>query len=322
MTVAVLAPHDVPTTLNYYIPDPSSDETPYTYVYDPPEGKKGHNLGAEPHDVVVRDARDKEKEYGLSLDTSGFQFVKHASEEKDFEDEQRIETAYYKEVEELLKKEVGAKRVFIFDHTIRRKPGTPSPEGKLIRGPVVRRLAPRKLARILTLCTCRNVSTLTRPSMRPSPASTAISAPTPSGSSRAASASSTCGAPSTTPWRTSRSPCPTGARSTPSTISSPSASSTLTESEVRAGTHKNPVLSAADMTHNSTGTFSVRYNPEHRWYYLSNQAPDEVTLIKCYDSEEDRARLTPHSAFLDKSSPEGAPHRESIEVRCLVFDTE
>ena len=70
------------------------------------------------------------------------------------------------------------------------------------------------------------------------------------------------------------------------------------------------------------GIFSVKYNPAHKWYYLSNQTPEEVTLIKCYDSEEDRARLTPHSAFLDSSSPKDAPHRESIEVRALVFDTE
>ena len=70
------------------------------------------------------------------------------------------------------------------------------------------------------------------------------------------------------------------------------------------------------------GTFSVKYNPDHKWYYLSNQTPEEVTLIKCYDSEVDRARLTPHSAFLDETSPKDAPHRESIEIRALVFDTE
>ena len=69
-------------------------------------------------------------------------------------------------------------------------------------------------------------------------------------------------------------------------------------------------------------TFSVRYNPAHRWWYLSEQTPEEVTLIKCYDSEVDRARLTPHTAFLDESSPKDAPQRESIEVRCLVFDKE
>lgn len=74
--------------------------------------------------------------------------------------------------------------------------------------------------------------------------------------------------------------------------------------------------------HREGGTYVVRYNPRHRWHYLSNQTPEEVTLIKCYDSLEDKARLTPHSAFVDASSPKTAPHRESIEVRALVFDTE
>ena len=64
------------------------------------------------------------------------------------------------------------------------------------------------------------------------------------------------------------------------------------------------------------------YKPEHKWYYLSNQTPEEVVFIKCFDSEVDRARLTPHSAFLDSTSPKDAPHRESIEVRVLVFDAE
>ncbi|KAF8133758.1 hypothetical protein EV363DRAFT_1416121 [Boletus edulis] len=68
--------------------------------------------------------------------------------------------------------------------------------------------------------------------------------------------------------------------------------------------------------------WSVKYNPGHKWYYLSDQTPDEVTLIKCFDSDVDKARLTPHSAFHDSTSPPDAPQRQSIEVRALVFDTE
>ena len=70
------------------------------------------------------------------------------------------------------------------------------------------------------------------------------------------------------------------------------------------------------------GIFGVRYNPSHQWYYLGGQTPDEVTLIKCFDSDESKARLTPHTAFLDSTSPKEAPERQSIEVRCLVFDDE
>ncbi|KAN0093203.1 hypothetical protein V8E55_003987 [Tylopilus felleus] len=41
-------------------------------------------------------------------------------------------------------------------------------------------------------------------------------------------------------------------------------------------------------------THYVRYNPEHKWYYLSDQTPHEVLLIKCFDSDSDKARLAPH----------------------------
>lgn len=116
-TADVLSPHDVPTTLNYY--KPIGGEAPFQYVYDPPAGAEKHNLGEDPHPAVVRDARGKVEEYGLSLDTSGFQFVEYPSVEKDFTDDAKIEDVYYKEVTELLKEKVGAKRVFIFDHTIR-----------------------------------------------------------------------------------------------------------------------------------------------------------------------------------------------------------
>lgn len=53
--------------------------------------------------------------------------------------------------------------------------------------------------------------------------------------------------------------------------------------------------------------------------------PEEVLLIKCYDSKVDgRARRAPHSAFFDEStvherSRESTEVRAFIEVRALVF---
>jgi hypothetical protein len=65
---------------------------------------------------------------------------------------------------------------------------------------------------------------------------------------------------------------------------------------------------------------AVRYSAGQRWYYFPRMAPDEATLLKCYDSAEDgRARFTAHTAFDDPSSPPGAPPRESIEVRTMAF---
>jgi hypothetical protein len=81
--------------------------------------------------------------------------------------------------------------------------------------------------------------------------------------------------------------------------------------------------------HRTGETYAVRPSKKgpggHKWHYLFQQSPSEVTLIKCFDSKTDgRARRVPHSAFIDEEFVEGVP-RESIEVRALVFhpdDTE
>jgi hypothetical protein len=67
-------------------------------------------------------------------------------------------------------------------------------------------------------------------------------------------------------------------------------------------------------------TYSVTFNPAHRWYYWSGMQPDEVLLLKCYDSARDgRVRLSPHTAFADPRADASAPPRQSIELRALVF---
>lgn len=52
-------------------------------------------------DVVVQDITGHEHEY--DLDKNGFQFFHHVSQEKNFDNEERITSVYYAEVEQLLK---------------------------------------------------------------------------------------------------------------------------------------------------------------------------------------------------------------------------
>ena len=67
-------------------------------------------------------------------------------------------------------------------------------------------------------------------------------------------------------------------------------------------------------------TYSVAYSPDHRWYYVPRMQADEALLIKCSDTATNvPARFTPHSAFVDPTTPADAAPRESIEVRTLVF---
>ncbi|KAK3070241.1 hypothetical protein LTR53_010782, partial [Teratosphaeriaceae sp. CCFEE 6253] len=74
-------------------------------------------------------------------------------------------------------------------------------------------------------------------------------------------------------------------------------------------------------------TLGVAANEQHKFYYMKDMTPDEVMLLKCFDSRgegmpggrEGLAVRTPHTAFVDPNTPSDAPGRQSIEVRCLVF---
>ncbi len=66
--------------------------------------------------------------------------------------------------------------------------------------------------------------------------------------------------------------------------------------------------------------YTFRSNAEQRWYYYPLMHPDEVLLLKCYDSETDgRARFVAHTSFEDPTSLPDAPARKSIEVRTIAF---
>jgi hypothetical protein len=67
-------------------------------------------------------------------------------------------------------------------------------------------------------------------------------------------------------------------------------------------------------------TYSIAFNPGHRWYWYPRQTPSEATLLKIYDSAIDgTARLTAHTAFDDSTSAPHAPPRRSIEIRSILF---
>ena len=64
--------------------------------------------------------------------------------------------------------------------------------------------------------------------------------------------------------------------------------------------------------------YHFAYDPDLRWSYFSGMTRDEVLLLKVFDSADDRAKWTAHSAFVNPDAPPDAPPRESIEVRTLL----
>lgn len=65
--------------------------------------------------------------------------------------------------------------------------------------------------------------------------------------------------------------------------------------------------------------YSFSWSDRHRWYVFPGMEADEALLLVGYDSSEGVARCTAHSAVDLPETEGGAPDRESIEVRTLVF---
>jgi hypothetical protein len=68
-------------------------------------------------------------------------------------------------------------------------------------------------------------------------------------------------------------------------------------------------------------TTRFTYRPDHEWYWLPHQRPDEVSMLKCYDSITDGSvsRWSFHTACIDHSAPADARCRKNVVVRAFVF---
>ena len=68
-----------------------------------------------------------------------------------------------------------------------------------------------------------------------------------------------------------------------------------------------------------TTRFTCR--PDHEWYWIPRQKPNEVSMLKCYDSVADGSvsRWSFHTACQDPTVPADAPCRKNVVVRSYVF---
>jgi hypothetical protein len=106
----------VEADLNYLAP---TRERPRSYAYDPPPNVPRTTAVNVPFNVAIHDGRSIADE--LTLDEHGFALVGHRSAVRNFYDDDEVKEFYYPEAEQLLKRLTGASRVFIFDHTARRR---------------------------------------------------------------------------------------------------------------------------------------------------------------------------------------------------------
>lgn len=104
----------VEAELSYVVDD---GQPSVRYVDWPEEAHKAHLPTYEAHRMRIRNGRTAGERF--SLPTHGFEFVTHETAVQDFYDEDQVLRVYYPEVEALIKRESGAQRVVVFDHTIR-----------------------------------------------------------------------------------------------------------------------------------------------------------------------------------------------------------
>ena len=266
---------DVEAELNYIA---AGIERPRTYIFPPPDGEPSTTVINEPHRVTIRDLRSLEVR--PDLDREGFALIRHTTSVRDFGDEAEVRTRFYPEVEHALSSVTGASRVFIFDHTIRRRvPGVEDRGASTPRQPVSRvhvdhtvRSGPQRVRDLLPdeadeLLRGRvQVINLWRPLVGP-------------------------------------------LRDFP-----------LAVGDAKSVAFNDLVPSDLIYPHRVGETYSVRYSPRHRWFYAPDMQPEEALLLKCFDSATDgRARFSPHTAFQDPTALSNVRPRESIEVRALVF---
>jgi hypothetical protein len=264
----------VTAELNYLAP---ALERPRTYTFEPPAGEPKSNIVAEPHRHPIHDLRPISD--AVSLDREGFALVRQQSAVKDFYDEDEVKRVYYPEAEQLIKAVTGADRVFIFDHTVRKRiQGAADRDGGL-RQPVarvhvdhteksgpqrVRDLIPDEAERLLK----GRVEIINL-------------------------------------WRPIRGPL----------LDSPLAvcdARTVKPGELVASdlVYPHRVGETYSVEYNPDHQW---------FYVPRMTANEILLLKCFDSKTDGRARFAPHSAFADPTTPSDAPPRESIEVRTLVF---
>jgi hypothetical protein len=296
------------TTATFKYIDPSSYQgKPWSKVDGP-----GTSFKLIDRDRKVFNIRGEEDKF--STDNSGFAVYRDPAKEKLFTDDAAIRNGYYAEVEAMLRKRLpGVKKVVIFDHTIRRRvkdaPRQPVQQVHVDQTPTaaevrVRRHLPKDEAEELLKGRYQIVN-VWRPIEHP-----ASDFPLAVIDWRTTKADDFIKVDLLYPKRETK-----GVNGV--------------DDDDR-GKEKLPDPNAYNSTEGyevKGETYGVAPNEEHKFYYMKDMVPEEVMLLKCFDSRGDGleggikglAVRTPHTAFVDPNTPRDAPGRQSIEVRCLIF---
>lgn len=254
-------------------------------VFPPSSGRPMEAPPRERVAVPVYDCRPLVDQ--LTLDEAGFQVVRHRSAFHDFYDADKVVRDYYPESAALMKSATGALEVFIFDHNVRNK--TRSDRGESgVRLPTdgahndyTLSSGPRRIREVLEENDALHLI-----------------------DHRGAVINL---------WR----PIVGPVQDHPLAVCH---ARTTELGDFIPTTIQHYLEDNLDTPHLTGEIYSFKHSAAHRWFMLSNMQPDEVFLLKCFDTATDgRAIFTGHTGFKNPQCPPGFKPRESIELRTVVI---
>ncbi len=268
-------PRTVTATMNYSV---DNGIPPDYYFYEPDPGVKLNPPGTDPREVVIHDAwPDVDR---LSLDREGFELHPFDPSFVHFDDEDQLRMIFYPQVVDFVKRNTGAKRVVIFDHTIRKRLPPDLKQQTTVHRPAV-------------LLVHSDYSVSSGPQrvrdIVPDEADELLKG-------RVAFYNV---------WK----PLYRRVEELP-----------LAMVDATTHAEGDMLRMDLKYRERTGEIYVMRYSPKHRWMYFPHMDNQQALLLKTFDSEMDgRCRFMGHSAFEDPNTAPDAPRRESIEVRTMAF---
>jgi hypothetical protein len=270
-----MTPRTVRATLNYTV---DNGIPPDYYFYEPDPSIKLNPPGTDPHEVEIEDGWPRADRF--SVDREGFELHPFPARFDQFDDDDAILAQFYPQVIDFVTRHTGAKRVEVFDHTIRKRlpadlkaqTTVQRPAVLLVHSDYTPRSGPQRVRDVL-----------------PADAEDLLQR-------RVAFFNV---------WK----PLYRRVEELP-----------LAMCDATTQSDDDLLVMELKYRERTGEIYVMRYSPRHRWVYFPHMEANQALLLKTYDSETDgRARFMGHSAFEDPNTPPNAPKRESIEVRTMAF---
>lgn len=271
-------PREVRAKFNY---TKEVDRLTEIYFYESEAAKDTHEPGDDPHEMAVTDGWERNRATPFTTDKHGFSIHPFKTQYDKWENESNVREEFYPEIVEFVKKTTGARRVLVFDHTIRTKANAVKP--------ITQETDTTKRAPVMVVhCDYTAES-------GPIRVEQLLGAEAKDLLSRRVAFFNV--------WK------PLG------TVEE----RPLAMCDVTSAPAEDFFKLHLRYRDRNGENYVMRYSPKHKWWYFPNMEADQVILLKTYESRSDVARFVGHTAFEDPTSRPDAKTRESVEIRTIAF---